>query len=42
MFPDGAGVPAKSSLLEGKAKDRREAKFHSLEDVDTKKRACKS
>jgi len=39
MFPDGAGVPAKSSLLEGKAKDRREAKFHSLEDVDTKKRA---
>jgi|GEM_PF-266567 len=39
LFPDGAGVPAKSSLLEGKAKDRREAKFHSLEDIETKKRA---
>ncbi len=38
MFPDGAGVPAKSTLLEGKAKDRREAKFHSLEDIQTKKK----
>jgi hypothetical protein len=39
LFPDGSGVPAKSSLLEGKAKDRREAKFHSLEDVQSKRRA---
>jgi hypothetical protein len=39
LFPGGAGVPAKSSLLEGKAKDRREAKFHSLEDIETKKLA---
>jgi hypothetical protein len=39
LFPDGSGVPAKSSLLEGKTKDRREAKFHSLEDVQSKKRA---
>ncbi|HEY5374016.1 MAG TPA: DUF1801 domain-containing protein [Polyangiaceae bacterium] len=39
LFPGGAGVPAKGSLLEGKAKDRREAKFHSLEDVETKKLA---
>lgn len=37
LFPDGAGIPAKNSLLEGKAKDRREAKFHSLEDVQSKK-----
>jgi hypothetical protein len=39
LFPGGAGVPVKSSLLEGKAKDRREAKFHSLEDIETKKLA---
>jgi hypothetical protein len=39
LFPGGAGVPAKSSLLEGTAKDRREAKFHSLGDIETKKRA---
>jgi hypothetical protein len=39
LFPGGAGVPAKSSLLEGTAKDRREAKFHSLEDIEAKKRA---
>ncbi|MEO7032662.1 MAG: DUF1801 domain-containing protein [Polyangiaceae bacterium] len=39
LFPGGAGIPAKSTLLEGKAKDRREAKFHSLEDVQTKKKA---
>ena len=38
LFPGGAGVPAKSSLLEGKAKDRREAKFHSLSDVSSKQR----
>ena len=39
LFPGGAGVPAKSPLLEGKAKDRREAKFHGLSDVANKKRA---
>ena len=39
LFPGGAGVPVKSSLLEGTAKDRREAKFHSLGDIETKKRA---
>ena len=39
LFPGGAGIPAKSTLLEGKAKDRREAKFHSLEDIQTKKKA---
>ena len=39
LFPGGLGLPAKSSLLEGKQKDRREAKFYSLADVETKKRA---
>ena len=39
LFPGGAGLPAKSSLLEGAQKDRREAKFYSLADVETKKRA---
>ena len=39
LFPDGTGIPAKSSLLEGKAKDRREAKFHGLDDIQTKKKA---
>ncbi len=39
MFPGGAGVPAKSALLEGKAKDRREAKFLNLEDLQSKKKA---
>ncbi len=38
MFPGGAGVPPKSALLEGKAKDRREAKFLNLEDVQSKKK----
>ncbi len=37
LFPDGMGIPAKNSLLEGKEKDRREAKFYSLADVETKK-----
>ena len=37
LFPGGVGIPAKSSLLEGKEKDRREAKFYSLADVETKK-----
>ncbi|MEP7050777.1 MAG: DUF1801 domain-containing protein [Pseudomonadota bacterium] len=39
LFPGGVGVPTKSMLLEGKAKDRREAKFHSLPDIQTKKKA---
>jgi Domain of unknown function (DU1801) len=39
LFPDGIGIPAKSTVLEGKAKDRREAKFMSLEDVQAKKPA---
>ena len=39
LFPGGAGLPAKSSLLEGKQKDRREAKFYSMADVQTKKPA---
>ena len=39
LFPGGAGLPAKSKLLEGTQKDRREAKFYSLSDVESKKRA---
>jgi hypothetical protein len=39
LFPGGAGMEDKSGLLEGNHKDRREAKFHSLDDVKTKKRA---
>jgi hypothetical protein len=39
LFPGGAGMEDKSELLEGNHKDRREAKFHSLDDVKAKKRA---
>jgi hypothetical protein len=39
LFPDGEGMDDKSGLLEGNHKDRREAKFHSLDDVKAKKRA---
>lgn len=39
LFPDGAGMDDSSGLLEGKHKDRREAKFHSIEDVKAKKPA---
>jgi hypothetical protein len=39
LFPGGAGMDDKSTLLEGNHKDRREAKFHSLDDVKAKKRA---
>lgn len=39
LFPEGAGMPAKSPLLEGTHKDRREAKFHSLADIEAKKPA---
>ncbi|MES1184565.1 MAG: DUF1801 domain-containing protein [Myxococcales bacterium] len=39
LFPGGEGMDDGSGLLEGNHKDRREAKFHSLDDVKTKKRA---
>ncbi|MES1177693.1 MAG: DUF1801 domain-containing protein [Myxococcales bacterium] len=39
LFPGGAGIPAKSALLEGKQKDRREAKFFSLSDIEAKRPA---
>lgn len=39
LFPGGAGMDDTSGLLEGNHKDRREAKFHSLDDVRSKKRA---
>ncbi len=39
LFPSGAGMEDSSGLLEGNHKDRREARFHSLEDVKAKKRA---
>jgi hypothetical protein len=39
LFPGGNGLPSSSDWLEGTHKDRREAKFHSLEDVAKKKAA---
>jgi len=39
LFPGGAGMDDKSGLLEGNHKDRREAKFHSMDDVKAKQRA---
>ena len=39
LFPGGEGMDDKSGLLEGNHKDRREAKFHSLDDVKAKTRA---
>jgi hypothetical protein len=39
LFPGGTGIPAKSALLEGKQKDRREAKFLSLADIESKRPA---
>ena len=39
LFPDGAGMDDTSGLLEGNHKDRREAKFHSLDDVKAKRPA---
>lgn len=39
LFPDGAGMDDSSGLLEGSHKDRREARFHGLDDVKAKKRA---
>jgi hypothetical protein len=39
LFPDGQGMDDSNRLLEGNHKDRREAKFHSLDDVKAKKRS---
>lgn len=39
LFPGGAGMDDHGDLLEGKHKDRREAKFHSMADVQAKKAA---
>ncbi len=39
LFPGGQGMDDSKGLLEGNQKDRREAKFHSLDDVKAKKRA---
>jgi hypothetical protein len=39
LFPGGAGMDEHGNLLEGKHKDRREAKFHSMDDVTAKKPA---
>ncbi len=39
LFPGGAGIPNEGGWLEGSHKDRREAKFHSLDDVARKKPA---
>jgi len=39
LFPDGQSIDEAGDLLEGKHKDRREAKFRSLDDVAAKKPA---
>jgi hypothetical protein len=39
LFPGGGGMDDTSGLLEGNHKDRREAKFHSLDDVKAKRAA---
>jgi hypothetical protein len=39
LFPGGQGMQDSSGLLEGNHKDRREAKFYSLDDVKSKRRA---
>jgi hypothetical protein len=39
LFPGGGGMDDTSGLLEGNHKDRREAKFHSLDDVKAKRPA---
>lgn len=39
LFPGGGGMQDSSGLLEGNHKDRREAKFYSLDDVKSKRRA---
>ncbi|HYP86829.1 MAG TPA: DUF1801 domain-containing protein [Polyangiaceae bacterium] len=39
LFPDGAGMDGDTGLLEGNHKDRREAKFRSMNEVSAKKGA---
>lgn len=39
LFPGGHGMQDDTGLLEGSHKDRREAKFHSMSDVNAKKPA---
>jgi hypothetical protein len=39
LFPGGKGMQDSSGLLEGNHRERREAKFYSLDDVSTKRRA---
>jgi hypothetical protein len=39
LFPAGGGLPEKSAILEGNHKDRREVKFHGMDDVKSKQRA---
>jgi hypothetical protein len=39
LFPGGRGMDEHGNLLEGKHKDRREAKFYGLDDVAAKKPA---
>jgi hypothetical protein len=39
LFPGGAGMQAEGGLLEGEHKDRREVKFHGMDDVAAKKPA---
>jgi hypothetical protein len=38
LFPGGGALPEKSPILEGSHKDRREVKFHSMDDVKAKQR----
>lgn len=42
LFPGGAGMQDDTGLLEGNHKDRREAKFHSMADVNAKKPALEA
>lgn len=39
LFPGGGGMQAEGGLLEGEHKDRREVKFHGMDDVTKKKPA---
>lgn len=42
LFPGGAGMQDDTGLLEGNHKDRREAKFHNMADVNAKKPALEA
>ena len=42
MFHKGALLPNKSGLLEGDGKEARTARFHSLDDIESKKAALES